>query len=148
MARLRDTLRTLSLLLYGSGTERATVFWRFALTEAEARSLELLNYCLSPAQLEQYEMHRYFDVIGSDSGATYRIRHSSQMNVERLDHKGSCVQLLCFMPENGLPIGDVMLAQKIALELFESEAIRVANKSPHWYLEYETRFGRRYRDHH
>jgi hypothetical protein len=126
MARLRDTLRTLSLLLYGSGTERATVFWRFALTE----------------------MHRYFDVIGSDTGATYRIRHGSQMNVERLDHKGSCVQLLCFMPENGLPIGDVMLAQKIALELFESEAIRVANKSPHWYLEYETRFGRRYRDHH
>jgi hypothetical protein len=148
MVRLGETLRTLSLLLYGNGTDRASKFWRFPLTEAETRSFELLNSCLSPAQRDQYEMHRYFDVIGSDTGAKYRIRHGSQMNVERLDQKGLCLQLLCFMPEDGLPIGDVMLAQKIALELFESEAISVANKSPHWYLEYEARFGRRFRDRH
>jgi hypothetical protein len=31
-------------------------------------------------------------------------------------------------------LGDVMLAQKIALELFESKALRVANASPMWEL--------------
>jgi hypothetical protein len=120
----------------------------FFLTDADARSIDLLVHCLSPAQREQYETHRYFTVTGGDTGATYRIRQGYQMNVDRLDQKGRRVGRLCFMPKDGLPIGDVMLAQKIALELFESEAIRVANKSPHWYLEYETRFGRRYRDHH
>ena len=34
------------------------------------------------------------------------------------------------MPRGGLPVGDIMLAQKIVLELFESEAIRPANRSP------------------
>jgi hypothetical protein len=36
------------------------------------------------------------------------------------------------MPEGHLAIGDVMLAQKIALELFESEALMVANRTPVW----------------
>jgi hypothetical protein len=40
--------------------------------------------------------------------------------------------MLCFEPQGQLPVGDVMLAQKIALELFESKALRVANASPTW----------------
>jgi hypothetical protein len=32
------------------------------------------------------------------------------------------VRLLCFMPRGELPVGDIMLAQKMAPELFESEA--------------------------
>jgi hypothetical protein len=130
MARLRDTLRSLSLLLCGSETQRATAFWHFFLTDADARSIELLVHCLSPAQREQYEAHRYFTVTGGDTGATYRIRQGYQMNVDRLDEKDRRVGKLCFMPKDGLPVGDVMLAQKI-----ESEAIMVANKSVGWYLE-------------
>jgi hypothetical protein len=32
------------------------------------------------------------------------------------------------LPRGGLAAGDVMLAQKNALELFESEALKVANR--------------------
>jgi len=34
------------------------------------------------------------------------------------------------MPRGHLGVGDVMLAQKIALELFETEATKVATKLP------------------
>jgi len=34
---------------------------------------------------------------------------------------------LCFTPQGHLPICDVMLAQKIALECFELDALAVAN---------------------
>ena len=34
------------------------------------------------------------------------------------------------MPEGRLPLGDNILAQKIALELFELEALKIAHKDP------------------
>ena len=40
------------------------------------------------------------------------------------DERGRIQDGLCFMPIGGLPIGDVMLAQKIALETCESEVRR------------------------
>ena len=36
----------------------------------------------------------------------------------------------CFMPQGGLVVGDVLLAQKLSLELFEPEARAVANIMP------------------
>jgi hypothetical protein len=36
---------------------------------------------------------------------------------------------LCFVPGDLLPVGDIMLAQKLALELFEIEALKVANST-------------------
>jgi hypothetical protein len=98
--------------------------------KAHARGMELLKINLAPAQREQYETSGYFDVIGGESGKRYRIKNGYQMNVEELDQKGRCARLLCFMPEGDLVIGDVMLAQKLALELFESEALDTANKLP------------------
>jgi hypothetical protein len=85
---------------------------------------------LTPEQREQYEKHDYFYVTGGNSRRLYRIRHGVQMNVEQLDKSGKRIRLLCFMPEGGLAIGDVMLAQKIALELYEMDALRIANKMP------------------
>ena len=68
------------------------------------------------------------------------------MNVEQLDQNGRRVRLLCFLPRGGLPVGDIMLAQKIALELFEADAISVANRSLAWDLiEEEMRLRRRFR---
>jgi hypothetical protein len=96
--------------------------------EAKRRSIQLLKQNLSPTQLEQYERLGHFEVIGGCSGLRYRIRHGYQMNVERLDKDGNRACLLCMMPQGLLPLGDVMLAQKIALELYENEAIRIANK--------------------
>jgi hypothetical protein len=69
-------------------------------------------------------------VIGSDTGTRYRIRNGRTLNVAQLNASGGCVRLLCFEPRGALPLGDILLAQKVALELFESEAIGVANESP------------------
>jgi len=104
-------------------------------TEAEARGLRLLRENLSPTQREQQESYGYFDVLGGDTGRRYRIKNGLQLNVELLDNKGRTKAVLCFMPEGNLVAGDVMLAQKLALELFESDTLKIANKfsvNHHW----------------
>jgi hypothetical protein len=50
------------------------------------------------------------------------------MNVERFDTNGERCERFCFRPNGHLPVGDSMLAQKIALELFESEVLTTANR--------------------
>jgi hypothetical protein len=92
--------------------------------------MELLVEQLSPAQRVQYDRFKYFDVVGGDTGRRYRIRQGQMLNVEVLDSTGHRMCLLCFMPEGHLPVGDVMLAQKLALESFEVEVIKVARMSP------------------
>jgi hypothetical protein len=98
-----------------------------AARKSHVRGMQLLKENLAPVQREQYEHYGYFDVVGGETGRRYRIRNGSQMNVQRLDAKGRPVCLLCFMPDGELVIGDVMLAQKLALELFETETLEVAN---------------------
>lgn len=96
--------------------------------EAQARGLQLLKDNLTPEQRESYEKNKCFDVRGGESGTTYRIRHGRQMNIEVLNGKGKRDHGLCFLPVGGLVSGDVMLAQKTALELYESEALKIANR--------------------
>ena len=96
--------------------------------EAEARGLRLLRENLSAAQLEQQMRYGHFDVLGGDTGKRYRIKYGFQLNVELLDNKGRTKAVLCFVPEGNLVAGDVMLAQKLALELFESDTLKIANK--------------------
>jgi hypothetical protein len=50
------------------------------------------------------------------------------MNVHELDDTGRLKMGWCFIPKGSLAAGDVMLAQKIALETFESGALAVAQK--------------------
>ena len=97
---------------------------------ARARADRLLEENLSQAQREQFEKRGYFVVTGGETGKCYRIRRGYQMNVEELDDNGNRSHLLCFMPEGHLALGDVMLAQKMALELFESETLKIANTIP------------------
>jgi hypothetical protein len=94
--------------------------------DAQSRAIELLKQHLTPEQREQYEKQGYFYVSGGNSGRIYRIRHGAQMNVEQLER----IRMLCFMPEGGLAVGDVMLAQKFALELYEMEALNIAHAMP------------------
>ena len=94
---------------------------------AEDKALALLKSWLSLEQLEQYELFGAFDVTGSDTGKRYRIRHGKAQNVYELDGNGNAIFGLCFWPGQ-LPAGDCMLAQKIALETRESEALAVANR--------------------
>jgi hypothetical protein len=105
--------------LAGSGEDRAA---------AHARGLKLLREHLSPAQLAEFDECGYFEVTGGQTGRRYRIRSGTQMNIERLGKRGKIVHGLCFVPDGNLVAGDVMLAQKLALELFEMDALRVANK--------------------
>ena len=95
---------------------------------AEEKAYALLKQWLSPAQLAQYENNGHFEVRGCHSGKRYRIRRARQMNIDELDEAGARSAAWCFGPEGNLPIGDVMLAQKIALENDEQTALAVANR--------------------
>ena len=94
---------------------------------AHVRGIQLLEENLSPAQRDQYKKYGYFDVVGGQTGGRYRIRYGSEMNVQLLDGKGRPSCWLCFVPKGKLVVGDIMLAQKLALELFESQTLKVAN---------------------
>lgn len=93
------------------------------------RAEQLLREWLSPAQLAQYDRERAFEVIGSATGARYRIDAApSSFNVSRLDERGHPLEELCFAPEGAPAKGDILLAQKIALETDERNALEIANR--------------------
>ena len=94
----------------------------------EGRSLRLLREWLSPAQRTQFAKRGYFEVVGGETGKQYRIYPGAMSNVCEIDEKGHPRLGLCFRTMGELPIGDVMLAQKIALESCESSAIAVARR--------------------
>ena len=98
--------------------------------QAAEKAQALLMEWLSPAQLAQYESDGYFEVTGSHSGKRYRIRRREHMNVDELDERGARVAIWCFKPEGYLPVGDIMLAQKVMLETDEQAALVIANQHP------------------
>jgi len=124
--------------LFTSATRGAQTIWDWYRelgheNDSEARGLRLLRGWLSPVQLAQYDTHRYFDVIGCHSGKRYRIRHGTATNIHELDDAGDPTAGWCFVPRDYLVAGDVMLAQKIALETNERGALAVArNFAPRW----------------
>ena len=63
--------------------------------------------------------HNYFEVKGCHAGKRYRIRHGMRTNVYELDAASRPRAGWCFVPKDNLVAGDVMLAQKIALETDE-----------------------------
>jgi hypothetical protein len=63
--------------------------------------------------------HRYFEVIGCHTGKRYRICHGNGANIIELDDAALPRTGWCFVPRDPLVAGDVMLAQKIALETDE-----------------------------
>jgi hypothetical protein len=52
------------------------------------------------------------------------------MNIEELGEDGTPIGVRCFGPIGNLPLGDVMLTQKLALEINELAALAVANRVP------------------
>ena len=103
----------------------------WATRQPRNRSIALLRRNLSPDQDALYRSRGHIVVAGGETGQKYRIRNALQMNVDVLDRHGRPTSTLCFGPRGGLPIGDSMLAQKLALELFERDALAVANWSPY-----------------
>jgi hypothetical protein len=97
---------------------------------ARARSLHLLRENLTPDQLQQLTKQGFFEVTGGATGNHYRISRGTSMNVSKLDSKGSAISRLCFYPASALAEGDILLAQKLALELYELDTLAVANIFP------------------
>jgi hypothetical protein len=100
---------------------------------AHIRSMQFLLRNLTARQRDQFLKRDFFDVRGGDTGTTYRIKQGTQFNIEELDSRGRRLSILCFRPEGLLPVGDIMLAQKLALELFETQALEIAHgmRIPH-----------------
>jgi hypothetical protein len=97
-------------------------------SKPEQKADALLNEWLCPEQRTTLERHGYFEVMGSHSGKCYRIRRGRNMNIDELGKDGAQVATWCFRPAGHLPLGDVMLAQKLALETDEQAALGVANR--------------------
>jgi hypothetical protein len=106
---------------------RAFRDWYQRPSTIEQRGLKLLREWLSPEQLAQYDAHKYFEVIGCHTGKRYRIHHGNGTNVVELDDAAMPRTGWCFVPNDHLVAGDVMLAQKIALETDERGALAAAN---------------------
>jgi hypothetical protein len=94
---------------------------------AEEKGLSLLRSWLTRQQDEQWSRDNAFDVVGCDTGTRYRITDSTSMNIIELDKDGHSVRRWCFTPVGSVVKGDVLLAQKIALETMENRARGVAN---------------------
>jgi hypothetical protein len=96
----------------------------------EARGRRLLRDWLSPRQRAQFDIKDYFEVVGCDSQKRYRIydRKLYAPNVYEVDDAGQFKAAWCFLPAGRLPAGDIMLAQKIALETNEDSALAVAKR--------------------
>jgi hypothetical protein len=106
---------------------RAFREWYLRPSTREQHGLKLLREWLSQEQLAQYDAHRYFEVIGCHTGKRYRIYHGNGANIIELDDSARPKTGWCFVPRDHLVAGDVMLAQKIALETDERSALAVAN---------------------
>lgn len=98
------------------------------LDEAAKRGIRLLRENLTEEQLASFDRDKSFCVTGGETRTRYRIHYGKQMNIRVLCKNGSVKHGLCFLPSGNLCIGDTMLAQKLALECNEMEALRVANK--------------------
>ena len=97
---------------------------------AEARGMRLLREWLSVEQRRQLDAEGYFDVVGGESGKRYRVRYGTGANIDELNRHGRPEIGWCFIPDGHLVAGDVMLAQKIALETDELAALAVAKSFP------------------
>lgn len=92
--------------------------------EAEYRAIELLYSHLDLAQRKMFVRKFKFNVRGSHSGRKYLIDWGREINVYGPDYK------YCLAPHRsyGIPIADVMLAQKLFIETdepgFRSEAVK------------------------
>ena len=98
----------------------------------EKKSIKLLLGWLNPEQRKQYKTAGWFDVTGS-AGGNYRVTNGAEyFNVWELSPDGVVLRELCFVPRQTKGVGDIMLSQKIYLEIDEKAMLDVANyRLPH-----------------
>ena len=93
---------------------------------ARIRAEELLWRFLSPAQRERYMAEEPFEVIGS-AGTRFLITRRAIANITVVSPDGNPVADLCVHPSGDLPVHDIWLAQKLALETDEESFVGLAN---------------------
>jgi hypothetical protein len=89
-----------------------------AAKKAQETAEALLFSCLSPQQREDLQKRNcFYIVVDGPNGKKerYRIDRGSHGNVKQIDEKGSIIRSFCIQPD-GVPNGDVLLAQKLWLE--------------------------------
>lgn len=92
--------------------------------EAIARANALLISHLDSKQKEQFQTRGWFEVVGGATKNTYRVDRASWpgKNVTWYRHGKPHVSYCAYPgPYASLPVGDVLLAQKLALESVEGE---------------------------
>jgi hypothetical protein len=110
----------------------ALVIWSGVIEHrrAEQKAAALLRSWLTPEQVRRWDTQKVIEVVGSDTGTHYRIRRAAIMNIDELDSDGKVVGQWCVAPQGKLPLADVIIAQKIALETMEAKALASANRRP------------------
>lgn len=95
---------------------------------AEIKAEKLLHSCLTEEQKDELIKKNYFHLyVGNKK---YRIERGTTGNIKLLyENSDNPKHQYCIHP-TGVPVGDVMLAQKLLLETNEEEFLRVANR--HW----------------
>jgi len=95
---------------------------------AEVKAEMLLNYCLTAEQRDDLAKNNHFHLYTGNH--KYRIERGVSGNVKLInDNDDKPKHQYCIHPV-GVPVADVMLAQKLLLETNEQEFLRIANK--HW----------------
>jgi hypothetical protein len=119
---------TVRIMLVSAAAARPSHQLHAERCQAEEKSLVLLQSWLTADQHAQWERERQFEVTSSHTGGQHRITNAISTNVLQLDRSGQVVAKWCFSPAGSLARGDVLLAQKVALETMEFQALAVANK--------------------
>jgi hypothetical protein len=121
-------LLTFGIMLVAAAGARPSHRYDSTHLQAEEKGNALLRSWLSPEQKKQWTRDRWFEATGCDTGTRYRITDSLSMNVLEIGPSGHAVAKWCFMPKGELVKSEMLLAQKVALETMELEALEVANK--------------------
>lgn len=101
------------------------MFWPGFSNEATECARDLLLSWLSPSQREEFERGGCFRVIGNWTGLEYKIHLHHAYNI----HQEQVGKKYCLVPSDLMPIGDQLLAQKVALETNEMRALKIANSA-------------------
>ncbi|HEY6755178.1 MAG TPA: hypothetical protein VI077_10790 [Pseudolabrys sp.] len=101
------------------------MIWRSTLERSNGNPNHHVD--LNGSTRQNFDAHKYFEVIGCHTGKRYRICHGNGASILELGDGALPRPGWCFVPSEHLVAADVMLAQKIALETDERGALTVAN---------------------
>jgi hypothetical protein len=113
-------------LVYRTRYNERMVAYQRAREEASNRALRLLNGFLTASQNWELQEKGHFHVRGQD-GETYRIDARTHQNVYLMKGERRAVRYCAVMQDGGIPMYDMLLAQKLLIETDISRFKEIAN---------------------